>query len=195
MGTKKIDLIQSAQLAALEADILELRTKINLVVTDLQAISAKLNNLITDLNDINTVVMAGYTTPGSPQGHGVLQEMKNYTDDMDDHAQRTPQPIGPYYGDVATHFYQVNTWGGPRPSFAPGFPGAPGGPGYAPGAGGDSSTPGGTGQHGNTAHDPDAEDASVNASYLNKERILSVEGSSAKRAKRLARQALNRLRK
>ena len=67
MGTKKIDILQSAQIAALEADILELRTKINLVVTDLQAISAKLNILITDLNDINVVVMAGYTTPGSPQ--------------------------------------------------------------------------------------------------------------------------------
>ena len=189
MGTKKIDIMQSAQIAALEADILELRTKINLVVTDLQAISAKLNILIADLNDINVVVMAGYTTPGSPQGHGILQEMKHYTDDMNTHANMEPQPIGVYIGDKATHFYQVNTWGFPRPQFAPG------GPGYFPGAGGDSSTPGGTGQHGNTAHDPDAEDASVNASYLNKERILSVEGSSAKRAKRLARQTLNRLRK
>ena len=191
MGTKKIDILQSAQIAALEADILELRTKINLVVTDLQAISAKLNILITDLNDINVVVMAGYTTPGSPQGHGILEEMKNYTDDMDDHANmelNTSGYGGPWLGHERTHFYKMNTTGAP-------FFGAPGPPGYSPGAGGSSSTPGGTGQHGNTAHNPDAADASVNASYLNKERILSVEGSSAKRAKRLARQTLNRLRK
>lgn len=191
MGTKKIDLIQSAQLAALETDILELRTKINLVVTDLQAISAKLNILITDLNDINTVVMAGYTTPGSPQGHGILQEMKDYTSDMDTHANMELNISGyggAYCGWKATHFYKQRV----QPCQT--FFGAPG-PGYNPGAGGSQSTPGGTGQHGNTAHDPDAEDASVNASYLNKERILSVEGSSAKRAKRLARQTLNRLRK
>ena len=199
MGTKKIDIVQSAQIAALEADILELRTKINLVVTDLHAISAKLNILITDLNDINAVVMAGYTTPGSPQGHGILQEMADYTNAMDDHANlpiNTSGSGGPYIGNYATHFYKQNTIGPAPPSYAhpaPGVPGPP--PPYQPGAGGDGSTPGGTGQHGNAAHDSDAEDANVNASYLNKERILSVKGASANRAKRLARQTLNRLRK
>ena len=199
MGTKKIDIVQSAQIAALEADILELRTKINLVVTALHAISAKLNILITDLNDINAVVMAGYTTPGSPQGHGILQEMKDYTNAMDDHAN-LPMNIsgfgGPTSGLYATHFYKMNVVGPAPPSYSPPAPGVPGPPPpYQPGAGGDGSTPGGTGQHGNAAHDPDAEDASVNASYLNRERILSVKGASANRAKRLARQTLNRLRK
>ena len=191
MGTKKIDVIQSANITALEADVLELRTKINLVVTDLQAISAKLNILIGDLNNINAVVMAGYTTPGSPQGHGILEEMKDYTNDMDAHANielNTSGYGGAYTGWEATHFYKVRTT-------PPAFHGAPGPPPYAPGAGGDSSTPGGTGQGGNTSHDPDATDAREMQAYGNLARIMTVKASSARRAKKLARKTLNRLRK
>ena len=53
MGTQSIDTFQSAQIAALETDVAELRTKLNLAVTDAIAISTKLNILIDDLNDMN----------------------------------------------------------------------------------------------------------------------------------------------
>ena len=88
MGTKNIDTIQSDQIAALEADVLELRTKINLVVTDATGISAKLNTLIDDLNDMNDVVMAGYTTPGSPESYGILEGLDVFKDEFQDHYMR-----------------------------------------------------------------------------------------------------------
>ena len=87
MGTKKIDIIQSAQITALEADVLELRTKLNLVVQDAQAISTKLNQLINDLNDMNEVVMDGYTTPSSPESYGILEALDVYKDQMTDHLE------------------------------------------------------------------------------------------------------------
>ena len=88
MGTKKIDVIQSAQITSLEADVLELRTKLNLAVTDAIAISAKLNTLIDDLNDMNDVVMKGYTPPQNPTNNlGILQSMDVYKDAMTDHLE------------------------------------------------------------------------------------------------------------
>ena len=80
MGTKKIDALQSAQIVALETDVAELRTKLNLLVTDVQSISVKLNILIGDLNDMNEVIMLGYTTPASPHSWGILESLDLYKD-------------------------------------------------------------------------------------------------------------------
>ena len=74
MGVKKIDTIQSAQIATLEADIVELKNKLNLLVADIQNITSNANQVIADLNDINDVIMAGYTAPSSPSSDGILQQ-------------------------------------------------------------------------------------------------------------------------
>lgn len=87
MGTKKIDTLQTAQITALETDVGQLRTKLNLVVDDTLAISSKLNTLIGDLNDMNKVVMEGYTTPGSPESYGIQEAMDVYKDKWKDHVE------------------------------------------------------------------------------------------------------------
>ena len=195
MGTKKIDALQSAQITALETDVAELRTKLNLLVTDVQAISAKLNILIGDLNDMNEVIMLGYTTPGSPVSWGILEGMDMYKDNFQDHYER-------YWVGFAGQAQNPNeTREHPRYTIPP----PSGGGQYSPPSGGWPPTPGtghappaldGTGQAGNTAHDPDAEDADPMHTYTPElERIMTIKGASARRARRLARQTLNRLRK
>jgi len=87
MGTKKIDALQTAQITALETDVGQLRTKLNLVVDDALAISSKLNTLIGDLNDMNKVVMEGYTTPGSPESYGIQEAIDKYKDLWKDHKE------------------------------------------------------------------------------------------------------------
>ena len=200
MGTKKIDALQSAQIVALETDVAELRTKLNLLVTDVQSISVKLNILIGDLNDMNEVIMLGYTTPGSPASHGILESLDLYKDRFQDHYERRMvgyqfppgTPISPHQsGEIREHLpttYQDQ--GGQYSPPGPGYTPPPGGS-WSPG----SPVVGGTGQGGNTAHDPDAEDAGAMHTYGNVHRLLTVKGSSANRAKKLARQTLNRLRK
>ena len=87
MGTKRIDTLQTAQITALETDVGQLRTKLNLVVDDTLSISSKLNTLIGDLNDMNEVVMEGYTTPGSPESYGIQEAMDVYKDEWKDHIE------------------------------------------------------------------------------------------------------------
>ena len=212
MGTKNIDTIQSDQIAALEADVLELRTKINLVVTDATGISAKLNTLIDDLNDMNDVVMAGYTTPGSPESYGILEALDVFKDEFQDHYMRNLNWVSNsqnYITQTVEHFpvtYSTSTPSGGVPIPGGRFsPPAQGGAGGSAGSGGgtqggnnwtaNSPVLSGTGQGGNTAHSADAEDSSVTAAYSNIQKVMKIKKSSAIRAKRLARQTLNRLRK
>ena len=197
MGTKKIDALQSAQITALETDVAELRTKLNLLVTDVQAISAKLNILIGDLNDMNEVIMLGYTTPASPHSWGILESLDRYKDLYQDHTERywkgytgqTQQP---------TETREHPTYTIPPPSEGSGggqMSPPEGGWPPLPGTGHSAPALDGTGQGGNTAHDPDAEDAGEMHTYGNVHRLLTVKGSSANRARKLARKTLNRLRK
>ena len=238
MATKKIDTLQSAQLAVLATDVAELRTKLNLAVTDAIAISAKLNILIDDLNDMNEVVMDGYTTPNSPESYGILEAMDVYKDKMVDHLEiftgdwgpnannnnvftacdlanigvystGTTTPPSPY--DIPLNFgstplshppstltYCIGSGGGGQTDrTAPGG----GGSGWQGGSGSghdgyDNPVVDGTGQSGNTGHSADAEDSAVVGSYLgDKIGMLDIKTSNVKRAKKLARQTLNRLRK
>jgi hypothetical protein len=87
MGTKRIDTLQTAQITALETDVGQLRTKLNLVVDDALAISSKLNTLIGDLNDMNNLVMEGYTTPGSAESYGIQEAIDLYKDEWKDHVE------------------------------------------------------------------------------------------------------------
>ena len=197
MGTKKIDALQSSQITALETDVGELRTKLNLVVTDLQAISVKLNILIGDLDDMNEVIMLGYTTPGSPVSHGLLESLDLYKDRFQDHYMRlwkghSQTPAG---SEMREHPpIEYTSGGGQQSPPGPGHPPPSNPPGgeWSPG----DPVVGGTGQGGNTAHDPDAVDAGSMHTYTPEvERILTIKGVTANRARRLARQTLNRLRK
>ena len=98
MGVKKVDSLQTAQILALEADVGDLRTKLNLLVGDIvdidgvdgatrDGLSKKLNTLIGDLNDFNNLIIEGYTTPGSPESYGILEALDVYKDAFKDHIE------------------------------------------------------------------------------------------------------------
>ena len=87
MGTKKVDALQTAQIIALQTDVGQLREKLNLAITDELALSSKLNTLIDDLNDMNNLIMEGYTVPGSPESYGLLEAMDVYKDKWKDHVE------------------------------------------------------------------------------------------------------------
>lgn len=98
MGVKKVDALQTAQILALEADVGDLRTKLNQLVADVtdidgvdgatrDGLSKKLNTLIGDLNDFNNLIMEGYTTPGSPESYGILEALDVYKDAFKDHVE------------------------------------------------------------------------------------------------------------
>jgi len=98
MGVKKIDALQTAQILALETDVGDLRTKLNLLVADVtdidgvdgatrDGLSKKLNTLIGDLNDFNNLIMEGYTAPGSPESYGILEALDVYKDAFKDHIE------------------------------------------------------------------------------------------------------------
>ena len=53
MATEKIDTLQTAQIKTLEANINELKDKLNLMVNDVLAITTKVNTVIGDMNDMN----------------------------------------------------------------------------------------------------------------------------------------------
>ena len=123
MATKKVDALQSAQIIALQTDVGELRTKLNLIVPDAVGISAKLNILINDLNDMNDVVMKGYTPPATTNSHGILKAIDIFQNGFDEHknlgsfihlghhslippATSNTSPMSPYF---------TNTMSGPVP--------------------------------------------------------------------------------
>ncbi len=98
MGVKKIDAFQTAQILALEADVGDLRTKLNQLVADVtdidgvdgatrDGLSKKLNTLIGDLNDFNNLIIEGYTTPGSSESYGILEALDVYKDAFKDHVE------------------------------------------------------------------------------------------------------------
>ena len=87
MGTKKVDALQTSQIIALQTDVGQLREKLNLAITDELALSSKLNTLIDDLNDMNNLIMEGYTVPGSPESYGLLEAMDVYKDKWKDHVE------------------------------------------------------------------------------------------------------------
>jgi hypothetical protein len=89
MGTQRIDTIQAEQLVKLQSNMLELKTKLNLMVDDVLTITAKVNVVIGDMNDMNDVVMKGYTPPQNPANNrGMLQSMDIWKDDMTDHHEK-----------------------------------------------------------------------------------------------------------
>tara|TARA_Y100001951_G_scaffold83969_1_gene73133 strand:- start:8 stop:946 length:939 start_codon:yes stop_codon:yes gene_type:complete len=87
MAIEEIDTLQSDQLATLETHLNELKTKLNLMVADILAVTAKTNIVIDDMNDMNNLIMEGYTVPGSPESYGILEAMDVYKDKFKDHIE------------------------------------------------------------------------------------------------------------
>ena len=215
MAVKKIDAMQTAQIEALQTDVYELRTKLNKTVTDAKAISVILNQLIDDLNDKNEVMMAGYTSPGSPKSYGVQEALDIFQNGLDEHLNTQTGRYGYLWPGFATHaenptFHNLSLvvihpyYGYGLTAFVFGYnptgffaPGAGGGSGQAGNSGTTSgSIPGalgGTDQSGNTAHSADSENANVTGQYDNRERLMEV--PDATRALRLVRNILNKIRK
>ena len=96
MGTTQVDALQTAQIIALQTDVAELREKLNLAISDELALSSKLNTLIDDLNDMNNLIMEGYTVPGSPESYGILEGMDVYKDEYKDHVETVGSDTTPY---------------------------------------------------------------------------------------------------
>lgn len=192
MATEKIDTLQSAQIQAIEANITELKTKLNLMVNDVLAITTKVNTVIGDLNDMNNVIMEGYTSPGSPAAWGILESLDKYKDEFQDHEDLTfgTWIMGPQWDPT----WQINSYG----VFSHPYENNPDPMGRT-----DSDPPAydapivdGTGQGGNTSHTAGAQDSTASGDYQgDKKRMLTVKRSEANRAKKLTRQTLNRLRK
>lgn len=212
MAIEIIDTIQSDQLSVLEDDMDELKTKLNLLVNDILAITSKVNQVINDLDDMNDVTMAGYTTPGSPESHGILQSLEDWVDDDYDthlliHAGGWEDSSGewrygeenaiPLCGVPTEHLIGTVDASG---CYSPGSPAPCSGAGCGggdSGSGGSESNPGGTGQGGNTSASQGSSDASIDGQYGNPFAggILNISNTNIIRARRLARQTLNRLRK
>jgi len=219
MAVKKIDAMQTAQIIALQTDVGELRTKLNKAVTDALAISTILNILITDLNDLNDVVMKGYTPPASPESYGILEAIDIFQLGFDEHkgvqTYRNPyiHALWATHGDITTPqangvgAMQVTSYIGhgltglcfgynTNISFSPpagGINNAPGNTGNnAPG----SNLPpvlGGTDQGTNSSHSADAANAITKNEYDNRERLLEAP-KAINRARKLVRNTLNKLR-
>ena len=193
MGTEKIDMMQSVQIQQLRDDIIELKTKLNTIVADVLAITTKANAVINDMNDMNDIVMAGYTIPASTKIYGILEHMDIYKDQFLDHEM---EPAGTWTSVFGV--WQLNPtspagrwYSHPRAYLAGSFAGgASGGYSYNPPA------VGGTGQGTNSPHTAAAQDANVKGEYTDgKKGMLTIKSSSLSRAKKLSRQTLNSLRK
>ena len=119
MGTKKVDAMQSAQIVALQTDVGELRTKLNLLVQDAVAISTKLNVLINDLNDMNHVMMASWSSgiyypvlsnawiPAATHPWGVLKSLDIWKNLLEDHL--VTQTARMVYS--STGYWNGSSWG------------------------------------------------------------------------------------
>jgi hypothetical protein len=194
MGVKKVDALQTAQILALQADVADLRTKLNLLVADTNDISIKFNILRGDLNSMNNRITEGYTAPSSPVSHGILESLDRFKDLLEDHLYTQTYRYNIVHNGWAVHGPGTVAGYWP-PNFAPG----PGGGGNAGSSGGAAShgapVLGGTNQGGNTAHSADAANANVVGLYNNQERLLSIEPDKIARAKKLVRNTLKKLRK
>jgi hypothetical protein len=91
MPVSEIDLLQTEQIEALQDDVKELRDKLNLIVTDIthatNGITKKLNDAIDDADDLNTVIMAGYSV-GSGSGTantGILKRLDELVNNFEKH--------------------------------------------------------------------------------------------------------------
>ena len=91
MSVSEIDILQTEQIEALQDDVKELRDKLNLIVTDIthatNGITKKLNDAIDDANDLNTVIMAGYSV-GSGSGTantGILKRLDELVNNFEKH--------------------------------------------------------------------------------------------------------------
>tara|TARA_R100001463_G_C3409131_1_gene208900 strand:- start:81 stop:590 length:510 start_codon:yes stop_codon:yes gene_type:complete len=94
MGTTTIDVIQSAQITALQADVVELKDKLNACVAELNKCVTEITSLVTATNtlktnveDINTRITNNYSggggsRPSSDPADGILKRIADAEGDI-----------------------------------------------------------------------------------------------------------------
>lgn len=165
MGTTAIDIMQSAQITTLQNDVAELTTKLNAVVADIATLKDKISSGYT----------ASQTTGGGSSTDAILKRLSDLDDD---------------YKQLSDHYQQhvINTYNHAT---------------YGHGTGGRTGNRGGGGSIGvSTARYIDIDSptsTSTNASTTGvytpeSKQVITVTDASATRARKAARDAINRIR-
>lgn len=106
MGLSSIDILQTEQIEQLEIDVKDLRDKLNLVVSDMLALTTKLNLAIGDADNLNTIINAGYSvgSGGGSSSVGLLKRLDELFQDLEDHRWLPTSGSTPAYGTyIETH--------------------------------------------------------------------------------------------
>ncbi len=106
MGLSAIDILQTEQIEQLEIDVKDLRDKLNLVVSDMLALTTKLNLAIGDADNLNTIINAGYSvgSGGGSSSVGVLKRLDELFQDLENHRWLPTSGSTPAYGTyIETH--------------------------------------------------------------------------------------------
>ena len=94
MGTATIDVIQSAQITALQDDVVQLKDKLNAAIVELNKCVVEITSLVTATNtlktnveDINTRITSNYTggggsRPSSDPADGILKRIADAEGDI-----------------------------------------------------------------------------------------------------------------
>ena len=107
MAVTQVDVMQTEQIEALQADVVEVKDKLNLVVADITALVTKLNQAISDADDLNDVINAGYSVAsgGGASNTGILKRMDELYIAFEAHKHQPtsstePSPVGDW---ILTH--------------------------------------------------------------------------------------------
>jgi len=177
MGTKSIDVMQTQHIALLEADMLEMKNKLNSLITEVSALSDKIG-----LN---------YTPATSGSSHGssadsVLLRLERLDTDL----QNLETKISNHIGTGGSPLFDKNNvmfWAATSNTGAHGSS-----PSYSPGRTGSGSS----NLNGITAPTVATSAASITGTYSDEEvKVISIKPKSETRARKLARKTLNSLRK
>lgn len=177
MGTKSIDVMQTQHIALLEADMLEMKNKLNSLITEVSALSDKIG-----LN---------YTPATSGSSHGsstdpILLRLERLDADLQDLETKISNHVGTG-GSPLVDANNVMFWAATSNTGAHGSS-----PSYSPGRTGSGSS----NLNGITAPTVATSSASITGTYSDEEvKVISIKPKSETRARKLARKTLNSLRK
>ena len=197
MGTSSIDVMQSQDITQLESDVSQLNTKLNALIVEFNKCSddtsvneTKISALIDDVKDINDKISDGYSASGGTAGgattDSILTRMQKLDEDFTSIEIKFKTHVEGAYDGSGIHSVTYTT---------------------GRTQGGSSNTPGelyALADDLDVTADGEGADTSVNAdpttnmglSYSTAAtKVITIGAKGEVRAKRLARQTLNRLRK
>ena len=181
MGTKSIDVMQTQHIALLEADMLEMKNKLNSLITEVSALSDKIGLNYTPATSGN----------GSGGSHGastdpILLRLERLDTDLQDLETKVSNHVGTG-GSPLVDKNNVMFWAATSNTGAHGSS-----PSYSPGRTGSGSS----NLNGITAPTVATSAASITGTYSDEEvKVISIKPKSETRARKLARKTLNSLRK